>query len=77
MPNTPFVRKNTEHAYRAFYIDGKGHVLKAAIIDAFNDDEATKLARQLVDAHAIELWDRDRIIAKFGLDDKPLSAGPR
>ncbi len=63
-------RYSSEPAYRAFHIDTNGHVLRAVIINALNDNDAIELTRKLVDSHAIELWERERVIAKFGADEK-------
>jgi hypothetical protein len=35
------------------------------VIDCDNDEEAKRLAEQLVDGHAIELWQEARMVARF------------
>ncbi len=65
-------RYSSEPAYRAFLLDANGRVLKAVIIDALSDEDAVELAYKLVDGHAIELWERERVIAKFEADGKGL-----
>jgi hypothetical protein len=51
--------------YRAYIIGGDGHFLKAILLECADDDEATALAKQLVDGNNVELWKRSRMIAKF------------
>ena len=53
------------HGYRAFIVDPSGHVKDRVEFFCANDDEAKERAKQLVDGHAIELWDGTRQIAKF------------
>ena len=42
-----------------------GRVQKAFPIGAATDEIAVQAARELVDGHAIELWDRGRKIVRF------------
>jgi hypothetical protein len=51
--------------YRAYLIGTDGHYFKSVALDALDDAGAIAAARQLVDGHDIELWQRDRKIAKF------------
>jgi hypothetical protein len=51
--------------YRAYLIGTDGHFFKSVVLDADDDAEAIAAARQLVDGHDVELWQRDRKIAKF------------
>lgn len=51
--------------YRAYFIGRDGHFEKAIDLDCANDEAAQESARQLVDGHDVELWQRDRRIAKF------------
>jgi hypothetical protein len=47
--------------YRAYLIDELGHILRPAkAINAETDEEAIKVARQLVQDHDIELWQEAR-----------------
>ena len=55
--------------YRAYLIGNDGHFFEAVPLVCATDAEAIEKAEQLVDGHAIELWQRDRKIAKF--DRKP------
>jgi hypothetical protein len=58
--------------YRVYFIGRDGHFLGAEILSECHDDEsAKKAAERLVDGHDIELWDRDRLIIRYGPDDPP------
>jgi len=52
------------HGYRA-YIGPDGHVQDRVDLFCENDDDAQERAKQLVDGHAVELWDEARKIARF------------
>ncbi len=47
-------------SYRAYLIDKAGHVIKPLEIMATNDLEAVEQAKQYVDGHAVELWEKAR-----------------
>jgi hypothetical protein len=51
--------------YRAYFMDQDGHIVKAVDLVFGGDAEAVEAAKQLVDGHDIELWERDRMIATF------------
>jgi len=51
--------------YRAFLIGSDGHIFSAVVVDEPDDWAAIAVAKQLVDGHDVELWQRDRKIAKF------------
>jgi hypothetical protein len=53
------------HGYRAYIIGGDGHIRDLIDLHCENDDDAKEQARQLVDGHAVELWDGARMIATF------------
>jgi hypothetical protein len=53
------------NGYYAFVIGEDGHVTKRIEINCENDEEAKRCARQLVDGHAIELWQEARMIETF------------
>ena len=55
--------------YRIYTIGSDGHFYSSIPLDCADDAEATKQAEQLVDGHYVELWQRDRKIAR--LDRKP------
>jgi hypothetical protein len=51
--------------YRVYIIGSDGHFHSAVPLECADDDEAMERAEQLVDGHDVELWQRDRKIAKF------------
>jgi hypothetical protein len=51
--------------YRAYIIGRDGHFDKAVELDCADDKAAMESAKQFVDGHDVELWQRDRRIAKF------------
>jgi hypothetical protein len=51
--------------YRVYIIGGDGHFVRAIQLDCPDDHAAIKSAKQFVNGHAIELWQRDRLIARF------------
>jgi hypothetical protein len=51
--------------YRAYLVGHDGHFCEAVPLVCAEDDEAMKKAKQLVDGHDVELWQRDRKIATF------------
>ena len=55
--------------YYAFVVDADGHIQNRVVVDCDNDDEAKRLAEQLVDGHAIELWQEARMVARFELKE--------
>jgi len=53
------------HYYRAYIMGRDGHILRPVDLHCENDDAAKEKARQLVDGHDVELWQRDRKISLF------------
>ena len=51
--------------YYAYIIDCDGHISNRIEVLCDNDEEAKSHAEQLVDGHAIELWQEVRKIATF------------
>jgi hypothetical protein len=51
--------------YYAYLTGDDGHITNRVTILAANDGEAIRLAKQLVDDHAVELWQESRHIATF------------
>jgi hypothetical protein len=51
--------------YRAYLIGSDGHFFKSVVLDEPDEAAAVAAAKQLVDGHDVELWQRDRKIAKF------------
>ena len=61
----PHESGNAELAYRAYLIGRSGRIEAATPMQAENDEEAIEQTRRLVDAHAMELWDRGRLVVSF------------
>jgi hypothetical protein len=59
-----------EPFYRVFRLDKFGHVERAEVIQAADDDEAKTEARKLVDGKTLELWDRNRRVAIYPPQDE-------
>jgi hypothetical protein len=51
--------------YRAYFIGSDGHIFNSVVVDEADDAAAIAVAKRLIDGHDIELWLRDRKIAKF------------
>jgi hypothetical protein len=51
--------------YRVYLIGRDGHIVRAIELDCSDDGAAIESAKQLTDGHEIELWQRERIIARF------------
>jgi hypothetical protein len=51
--------------YRVYVIGSDGHFFRSIPLKCADDTEATLQARQLVDGHSVELWQRARKIAAF------------
>jgi hypothetical protein len=51
--------------YRAYIVDHDGHFLTYAALECLDDEDAKQQAKQLVDGHDVELWQRDRKIETF------------
>ena len=51
--------------YYAYFTGDDGHITNRVTILAVNDEEAKRLAKQLVDGRAAELWQEGRKIAIF------------
>jgi hypothetical protein len=51
--------------YYAYFIADDGRISKRVAIVSDDDEEAKRFAEQMVDGHAIELWQEARMIATF------------
>ena len=51
--------------YRVYIIGSDGHFYNSLPLECADDDMAMERARQLVVGHDVELWQRDRKIARF------------
>ena len=51
--------------YRVYIVGLHGHFVDAVLLECADDSEAMEQAKQLVDGHDVELWQRARKIAQF------------
>jgi hypothetical protein len=51
--------------YRAYIVGEDGHFVRAVQLVCPDDETAKEYAKQLVDGHDVELWQLERLIAKF------------
>ncbi len=51
--------------YRVYILDSDGRFADTVPLECADDNEAMKRTEQLVDGHDVELWQRDRKIAKY------------
>ena len=49
--------------YRAYIIGRNGHIMDRVDMHCENDEAAKERAKQLVEQHAVELWDGARRVA--------------
>jgi hypothetical protein len=57
--------------YRVYIVGHHGHFIDAVEMDCADDAEATVRARQLVDGHDVQLWQRGRCVGVFRRDSDP------
>jgi hypothetical protein len=62
-------REQSMQHYRVYVIGQDGHFIRSIDLSCADDSAAIESAKQLIDGHDIELWQRDRRIARF--DTKP------
>lgn len=56
--------------YRAYIIGPDGHFQDSVHLLCPDDEAAKEQARQLIDGHDVELWQRDRKVAIFNREPK-------
>ena len=61
--------KAIEH-YTAYIIGRDGHIQRRVDFVSPDDDYAKQVAKRMVQGHAIELWQRARLIARFDPDSE-------
>lgn len=66
MIGRPLQRGLVLPSYRLYRLDGAGKIITADWLDADDDEDALRQARAQAAAGAYELWDRDRLLARFG-----------
>ncbi|RXG86196.1 hypothetical protein EAS61_34025 [Bradyrhizobium zhanjiangense] len=59
--------------FRAYIVDQSGHVTGRVDLICADEESARQRARQLVDGHAVELWQGNHKIERF---DPPPRAQP-
>jgi len=57
--------------YYAYIIGDDGHITRRVVVLGEDDSEAKRLARQLVDGCAVELWQETRMVDRFEPDGSP------
>jgi hypothetical protein len=67
--NAPASRELFMQHYRVYIIGQDGHFIRSIDLNCADDSAAIESAKQLIDGHDLELWQRDRRIARF--DGKP------
>jgi hypothetical protein len=60
--------------YRVYLVGHDGHFQRSVPLECPNDDAAKEQAKQLVDGHDVELWQRDRKVALFQHKSKQSSS---
>jgi hypothetical protein len=64
--------------FRAYVIGWDGHILQRIELDNCSDEsEAREKAKQLVDGHDVELWERARLIERFRHQEQSFCVRPR
>jgi len=58
--------------YRAYIVGLHDRSIGVVELDCTDDKSAIKSARQLVDSHDVELWQRDRPVARFDVRSNQL-----
>ncbi len=51
--------------YSLYIVARSGRLVREIEVDCANDDAAIDLAQQWVDDHDVELWQLDRMVARF------------
>jgi hypothetical protein len=54
--------------YRLYRLDGAGKISGAEWLEAADDADAERLARDRNSDGVVELWDRNRLVARIELD---------
>ena len=52
-------------SYRLYRLDGAGSIASADWIEAADDEEAARLAREQVPHGLAEIWERNRLVARL------------
>ena len=65
MNDSPDHAESSGSAYRAYFMGSQGRIESAVPIAAENDEDAVRQAQALTHIHAIELWDRGRMMPRL------------
>jgi hypothetical protein len=58
-------------SYRLYRLDGAGSIASADWIDAADDEEAARIAREQVPHGLAEIWERNRLVARLEPGQEP------
>ena len=56
-------------SFRLYRLDGAGKITSAEWLDAEDDAQAEQLVRELNAETTVEIWDRNRLVARIGPGD--------
>ncbi len=59
------VRGSALRTYRLYQLDGAGKITTAEWIDAADDEDAARQARDRGDGDTWEVWDRERLVTRI------------
>ena len=52
--------------YRAYIFEPDNHIVRPPqLIEALDDEQAIEVARCMVDGHALEVWDKQRLVIRL------------
>jgi hypothetical protein len=52
--------------YRAYFFGPDNHIVQPPkLIEALDDEQAIEAARRMVDGHALEVWDQQRLLIRL------------
>ena len=51
--------------YRVYCFDGASRIVSAEWIEAANDADALKAARELMDCFRMEVWEKERLVGRL------------
>jgi hypothetical protein len=57
--------------YRLYRLDGANKVASAEWIEADDDDTAIEAAKEMMDGHGWELWNRTRMVIRLEAKRRP------
>jgi hypothetical protein len=60
--------------YRLYVVGSDDHFLRSIHFNCADDSAAIESAKQFIDGHEMELWQRDRLIARFDTRRKDTTA---